>query len=427
MPKKKTMANNQELFHTLRKNYPQFHYLNFEFKIKENCVFMQFFFQANELVFTPKMTLNFGKYAQTMNRDEIQGLIFNIGLIELLSYWKAVCSQRIVIHNYLFDNAQQNWWKKLYYKGLGEFFYQNEIDCTYEDFVQFSFAEEAKPYSNLHFKKIKASQKAIVPIGGGKDSVVTLEELRTEKEVVPFIINPRNATLDCARVADFSTLHDIVILEREIDPYLLTCNKQGFLNGHTPFSAMLAFYTLLVSYGTKIRSIALSNEASANEPTVPGTEVNHQYSKSLEFEEDFRDYILNSMNDCSCYYSYLRSFSELQIAEKFSQYPQYFPVFRSCNAGSKGDKWCCNCPKCLFTYIILAPFIDKNTRLQIFGEDLLNKPEMETFFNQLIGKETTKPFECVGTVEEVASALKMLNRQKEKNFLLDIFITDYTN
>ena len=404
------MTNNQASFHSLRKKYPEFHYLNYEFEVKENEVFMQFFFQTNELYFSPKMRLKLGKYAQSMDKNEIQGLVFNIGLIELISYWKATCSPQVVIHNYDLNEVRQNWWKKLYFKGLGEFFYQNGIKTNREDFLHFSFTKETKPYTDLCFKEIETSQKVIVPIGGGKDSIVTLEELRKKNEVIPFIINPRGATLDCVRVAGFKELNDIVILEREIDENLIICNKQGFLNGHTPFSAMLAFYTLLVSYVTQAREIALSNEASANEATVLGTDVNHQYSKSLEFEEDFRQYVRDFMGNCAHYYSYLRSFSELQIAEKFAQYPQYFSVFRSCNAGSKENKWCCNCPKCLFAYIILAPFLEKDTLLQIFGEDLLNKPEMEHFLNQLTGKEATKPFECVGTVEEVLTALKMIGR-----------------
>ena len=403
------MTNNQELFHTLRKKYTHFHFLNFDFEVTENCIKMQFFYQTNELVFAPKMTLKLGKYAQKMDKNELKGLIFNIGLIELVSYWKATCSPQIIIHDYILTKIQQGWWKKLYYKGLGEFFYQNGIECSFDDFVQFSFAEKAKPYSKLHFRKIENSPKVIVPIGGGKDSVVTLEELKVKREVIPFIINPRGATLDCARVAGFNNLNEIVILDREIDQNLLTCNKQGFLNGHTPFSAMLAFYTLLVSYGTNTREIALSNEASANEATVLGTEINHQYSKSFEFERDFQRYVLKSMNNCAFYYSHLRKFSELKIAKKFARYPQYFSVFRSCNAGSKENKWCCNCPKCLFAYIILAPFIDKQTLLQIFGEDLLNKPEMKHYLNQLTGKEATKPFECVGTVKEVNAALKKLD------------------
>jgi len=411
----------KEQFFILRKKYPQFHYLNFEFEVKGDCIIMQFFFQANELVFSPKMSLKFGRYAQQMNIDEIEGIIFNIGLIELVSYWKATCSPQIVIHNYTLDKAQQKWWRKLYYKGLSEFFYQNEIDCKRNNFVRFSFAADVKPYIDLKFSSLKKDIRKIVPIGGGKDSVVTLEELRKKSVVIPFIINPRGATLDCARVAGFNSINDIVILEREIDAKLLYCNEQGYLNGHTPFSAMLAFYTLLVSYGTGVRDIALSNEASANEPTVLGTEVNHQYSKSEEFERDFQKYLLKYMNDCAYYYSALRNLSELQIAEKFAQHPQYFSVFRSCNVGSKENRWCCNCPKCLFAYIILAPFIDKNRRLEIFGEDLLNKKEMKLYFYQLIGKQVTKPFECVGTVEEVVTALRMLDIDNESSFLLNEF------
>jgi len=415
------MADNQQLFHSLRDKYAHFHYLNYEFEVNDNSIFIQFFFKTNELVFSPKMTLKLGKNAQKMSKNELEGIVFNIGLIELVSYWKATCSPNIVINNYILDEKQQNWWKKLYFKGLGEFFYQNCIDCLLDDFVQFSFAENAIPYSGLNFRKIETSNKVIVPIGGGKDSVVTLEELKKKNEVIPFIINPRGATMDCARVAGFNNFDEIVVLEREIDKNLLTCNEQGFLNGHTPFSAMLAFYTLLVSSGTGTHDIALSNEASANEATVLGTDVNHQYSKSLEFERDFQQYVKDFMGSCAHYYSYLRNYSELQIAEKFTQYSQYFFVFRSCNTGSKENKWCCNCPKCLFAYIILAPFIDKKTRLQIFGEDLLNKPEIEHYFNQLTGKEDTKPFECVGTVEEVVAALKMLDVEKERSYLIDIF------
>ena len=194
---------------------------------------------------------------------------------------------------------------------------------------------------------------------------------------------------------------------------------EGFLNGHTPFSAMLSFYSLLVSYGTNTREVALSNESSANEPTIPGTKINHQYSKTLEYEEDFRYYVKTFLNDSNHYYSYLRPYTELQIAEMFAQHPQYFPVFKSCNAGSKENKWCCNCSKCLFAYIILSPFIDNDTMVSIFGEDLLDKPEMEQYFDELRGVAPNKPFECVGTIDEVNKALEMIreSRRDKKPFL----------
>ena len=102
----------------------------------------------------------------------------------------------------------------------------------------------------------------------------------------------------------------------------------------------------------------------------------------------------------------------------FARYPQYFPVFKSCNAGSKEDKWCCNCSKCLFAYIILSPFIDDDTMIGIFGEDLLEKAGLQRYFDELCGIAPNKPFECVGTVDEVNKALRMIRESRKGKLLM---------
>ena len=411
---------NQTVFENLRQRYPQFTYEKYSFEISGNQINMQFFFRiGDEIRFSPKMKLEPGKYGLNISKqEEIDGLVFHIGLIELISYWKCTCSPSVLVSSRKLTPNQQDWWKKLYWKGLGEFFYQNGITSSIDDFLNFEFEENAKPIEDFTYRKVDNTSAVIVPIGGGKDSVVTLEHLRKKQQIVPFIINPRGATLECARIAGFPNQEDIVILRRQIDPKLLELNKNGFLNGHTPFSAMLAFHSLLASAAVNVRDIALSNESSANEPTIPGTEINHQYSKSLEFEEDFRTYVRENMADCSHYFSYLRPYCELQIAEFFAQYPAYFPVFKSCNAGSKTDIWCCNCPKCLFAYIILSPFIPDDTMISIFGEDLLNKPSLLQYFDELSGIADVKPFECVGTVDEVNKALTMISESRKDKFLV---------
>jgi hypothetical protein len=219
-------------------------------------------------------------------------------------------------------------------------------------------------------------------------------------------MNPRGATVNCIQAAGY-TLDDALVIHRTIHPRLLELNAQGCLNGHTPFSAMLAFYTLLAAQLSGIPNIALSNESSANESTVVGTNVNHQYSKSLEFENDFRQYVAQYISPSFNYFSFLRPLSELQIAMLFSRYEKYFDVFRSCNVGSKQDIWCGQCPKCLFAYIILSPFIPPQRLNAIFGKCMLDDPDMRLYFDQLTGHAETKPFECVGTISEVHSALSM--------------------
>ena len=269
------------------------------------------------------------------------------------------------------------------------------------------------------------TKQFIVPIGGGKDSVVTLELLDEISNIRPFIMNPRGATLECARVAGYGN-DEFIEVNRRIDPLLLELNANGFLNGHTPFSAMLAFYSLLVSAISGHRHIALSNESSANEPTVAGTDINHQYSKSFAFESDFRSYVKEYISGDFNYFSFLRPLNELQIARLFSRQEKYFPVFKSCNAGSKTDVWCCNCPKCLFAFTILSPFIPMNELTRIFGKNIFELPQMLTFLKELTGIAEVKPFECVGTIDEVNVALQLVIAQSNEK-KLPLLLEYYSN
>ena len=332
--------------------------------------------------------------------DELEFLAFQIGMTELVSYWKIACPKKVVIKPFALTESQIKFWKKLYYNGLGEFLYLNGITVSEAELMHIESA------GNVPFASVgtKLEEKVLVPIGGGKDSVVTLECLRNEMPVIPMIVNPRGATLNCVKVAGYEE-NDFIVINRTLDPTMLKLNAEGYLNGHTPFSALLAFISVLVAFGSHSKYIALSNENSANESTVPGTNINHQYSKSIEFERDFRNYVAENLNGEVQYFSFLRPLSELQIAQLFAQYEAYHPVFRSCNVGSKTDSWCGHCPKCLFTWIILSPFLSREKLTAVFGKDLMADESLRPILEELNGTAPVKPFECVGTVEEVRACL----------------------
>lgn len=339
---------------------------------------------------------------ESIPKDILDVLVFNIGMIELVSYWKIACPKKVIVKPYQLDDEQIKWWKRLYFNGLGEFFYLNGIRCDFDDFMTIESDSARASFgcgNEFHF-----DERTLVPVGGGKDSVVTLEALRKKMDVIPLIINPRGATIGCVNAAGFHESNSVVI-NRTLDPVMLEMNKQGYLNGHTPFSAMLAFYTVLLGFATKSKYIALSNESSANEPTVPDTEINHQYSKSVAFENDFRWYINKYVNADIQYFSFLRPLNELQIARLFSKARDYHFVFRSCNVGSKTDSWCGHCPKCLFTWLALSPFLKRTELTRIFGKDLLKDNKLAQTLEQLDGTAEVKPFECVGTVGEVAACV----------------------
>ncbi len=402
-------------FRKFRQEYPFFIYEGFDVSSDAKGIQVEYHFNlADKIRFNPGFTLPlkpFMKQKPTesfVHSPEIQDLLFHIGLIEVISYWKAACPPLLIIKDRKLSVGQVSFWKKVYYQGLGEFFYTNGIEADPDQFINI---ESTGTGFTPH--QFNLSESVLLPVGGGKDSIVSLELLRNEYDLRPFILNPRGASLETCFKAGFSN-NMIAEINRRLDPRLLELNEQGFLNGHTPFSALLAFYTLLTAAFTGNRHIALSNESSANEPTVPGTNINHQYSKSLDFEKDFRDYVREYISADFNYFSFLRPLSELQIAMLFARNVKYYPIFKSCNAGSKTDSWCCNCPKCLFAWIILSPFIPLNELVLIFGKNLYEEPGMIRYLKELTGIDEVKPFECVGTLDEVNAALQLFIRQHSR-------------
>jgi hypothetical protein len=419
---------NFQKFSKLRKDFPFFVYEGFEYQISEDSLEVVFHFSiSKQYFFHPTISLK--KNSQIdyhrIPKKQLNLLLFHIGMVEVISYWKTTCSPLIVIRNYHFTKEQEEWWKKLFYNGLSEFFYLNDIRVNQADIVDFRYETDRKTEA---FSQVFDEQQVIVPVGGGKDSVVTIEHLKKHKKVFPLILNPRPASIATVEVSAVP-IDRLIIIERSIDPELLKMNQAGFLNGHTPFSALLAFITLLSGSLSGIKNVALSNESSANEPTHLETNANHQYSKSYEFEKDFREYVQRYIVKDFNYFSFLRPLSEYQIAMLFAKQKQHFHTFKSCNVGSKKDIWCGKCSKCLFTYIILSPFVKASELQNIFGSNLLNDKELYPIFKELTGNTEAKPFECVGTIDEVNLALQTTidNSQRPLPVLLEEYESTFLN
>lgn len=397
--------DNAGKYRELREMHKEFIYHGYD--IADDGIF--FHFSIDDYHFYPSWKTESGLLKNVT--PFLEYIIFNLGMAELVSYWKCACPPVVKVKCGSLDEKQCLWWKKLYFNGLGEFFYRNNIDADFDSFMQIVPDDNSK-------RKYSCEREAdgyLVAVGGGKDSVVSLELLRKyHDETLCYIINPRGATVECAKVAGFDE-SKIVGPRRTIDRALLERNADGYLNGHTPFSAVVAFSAYLFAYLYGKKYIVLSNESSANETYVSGRQVNHQYSKSTEFERDFRSYVTDYLDDSIQYFSLLRPWSEWQIAKKFVTYPQYFPVFQSCNLGSKTDTWCADCAKCLYVYILLSAFLDDETLVKIFGKNMLDCEKYEDMFDGLVLDGKDKPFECVGTKSEVRLSLYMaIKRRGEK-------------
>lgn len=396
----------------LREKYPTFKYHDFVIIEGDNQLKIVYHFEIVGLAhFRPYWIFPKPSHKTYQNAILIKKCAMDLGMVELISYWKLTCSPSVEIMAGYLNEEQCRFFKNVYFHGLGEFFHINQIKLNKDDFLSLKVFGKSYEGDELYIHPTGN----LIPIGGGKDSVVTLSLLKDEDNMT-YIINQIKSAMACNEVAGYSK--QLISPKRVLDSKLLELNKEGYLNGHTPFSAIVAFSSFLAAILFERKYICLSNEASANESTIKGESINHQYSKTFAFESDFDNYTRHYLTDKIHYFSFLRALSELQITRIFSTLTPYHSVFRSCNVKSKVGEWCGHCAKCLFVAVMLSAYLDDQLIQNIFKTDILNDMTLLSLLYELCGIHENKPFECVGTREEVNQAIQLAIERRERLPLL---------
>ncbi len=345
-------------------------------------------------------------------KEALDLCLHHLHLVAGVSYYKAAIPPEITIERKKqVSSLSASFLEKMYLQGLGEFAYQNKVNL--KERLKFPFDPKCQdmPHS------LALPRLTSVPIGGGKDSIVTTEILRKIGE--PMTLFSVGYPKAIQRVVEKSNCQHIRV-NRRLDPLLFELNEQGAYNGHVPISGIIAFILAASSVIYGFDRVAMSNERSANEGNLSyeGLEVNHQYSKSLAFERDVQEHFQRALLKNFEYFSFLRPLSELAIARLFSRFSSYHSTFTSCNKAfrihkERFDHWCLDCPKCRFVFLILTPFLEKKEILSIFGSNLLNQEDQSEGFAHLMGIDGHKPFECVGELEEVTAVFRYLSEHEE--------------
>lgn len=343
------------------------------------------------------------------NHPGLQQALMDLHVLCGVSYWKTCCPPEIdFVDRPTPDAEAAAWWTEIYTHGLGEFFYQNDLEPT----VRF-------PASSASADRVEAPRpvtldRVLMLIGGGKDSAVAREVLR-HADVDVTLLSLGSAPWIRRSAAAMGDPHRVI--GRKLDRQLFALNDEGAYNGHVPISAIIAGATRLVALIGGFEAVISANERSASYGNVAwrGMMVNHQWSKGLRFERRWQQHAAR-VRGGSGYFSLLRPLTELQIGACFARHERYFDHVTSCNANfrlrpqDEPARWCGRCPKCAFVFSILAPHLGDETLLRIFGDNFLAREENLPLLGELLGLEAHKPFECVGTPDEVAAALWALHR-----------------
>ena len=324
-----------------------------------------------------------------------------------VSYYKAHCAGALDLAATTLDDEAAAFLHEVYLHGLGEFAHVNGLDLA----PRLVFTATAA-HAKLAPLDAALHRRALVPVGGGKDSLVSVETLvHAGEPFALFAVNPKGPIAATLAAADAPAL----TVRRTLDPALFRLNAEGALNGHVPITAIVALAALLTAAWHGYDRVVLSNERSADVGNLDahGRAVNHQWSKSSEFEGRLRAELRRAVSAELDVFSLLRPLSELAIAERFARSLRWDAVFSSCNRNfhlegeGPAGRWCRDCPKCRFVFLALLPFLRRERLLAIFGGDLLDDPRQLEGFRELAGLAGHKPFECVGETEEAAAALAL--------------------
>jgi UDP-N-acetyl-alpha-D-muramoyl-L-alanyl-L-glutamate epimerase len=343
-------------------------------------------------------------------------------LLAGVSYYKTAAPPVISTGDLALTRREQSFLLDFYLQGLGEFAYRNGLDLS-------GLRIEAPELPPLAISSPQtpsapdAPRRALVPFGGGIDSIVTVELVRPSADIALFVVSRPGARFDAIERPAAVTGLPVVRAGREIDPQLLRSRELGFLNGHVPVTGIISAIAVLAATLEDRDAVVMSNEWSASVPTVQTDDhaVNHQYSKSEAFEAAFRG-VLAQTPGMPEYFSALRARTELWIADRFAHLTQYHSTFRSCNRAfhidpaRRLDHWCGQCDKCCFIDLILAPFLPAAELTHIFdGREPLNDPDLAGRFRALLGDaDLSKPFECVGEVNECRAAVLLAAERPDR-------------
>ncbi len=333
-------------------------------------------------------------------------------LVAGVSYYKAGVPPKIELADGPLDDATADLLDALYLHGLAEFAYRNGLDLR----GRISFPRGAASQSEA--RALGLPHRTLVPIGGGKDSLVAVEAIKSAGgEATAVWVGGSALIAACAERTGLPTLN----LQRELAPALFELNQRGAWNGHIPVTAVNSAILVVAAILYGFDSIAFANERSASAATLEydGQQVNHQWSKGYAFEQLLGEWLHTHVAADLDYCSLLRPYSELAITRAFARLTPYFDAFSSCNRNFRilgpkpADRWCGQCPKCHFVFLALAPFLPKPRLLTIFGRNLLDDESQAAGFDALLEYQDHKPFECVGEGAEARAAMYALSQRPE--------------
>jgi UDP-N-acetylmuramoylalanine--D-glutamate ligase len=392
-----------------------FTFTSYQFEPEKRRVVFEYkqeFNEGDSLIFSEEIILPENIDTKNIPSELLKKLLEALHFVIGISYYKFYCATKIK-HNYSISKFEASFWNTIYKNGLGEFYYRNKLDPNKSPKFSFDKNKKDKVFS------LQKNNRYLVALSGGKDSIVASELLKEQGIDITAIFTETGKQTNLVNQVANEMGVNLLKIQRSLDRQVFQKHQY---DGHIPISAVYAFLGIFYAVLYRYSYFVVANEYSSNFGNIryKGLEINHQWSKSSEFEDLFSEYLKKIVSEDVKYFSLLRPFYEIRIAELFSKHKKYFPYFSSCNKNfklikeEKNGLWCGECPKCVFAFTLLSAFLTKEELIKIFNKNLYQDENLLSSFKDILGLGKIKPFDCVGTFEE-SKASFVLGSEKFKN------------
>lgn len=349
-------------------------------------------------------------------------ILIGIAMAEIYRLCEISTPEIVKIDWYSCGEWESEWWNEDIYWYLQQKFYLEKWDWA--KMPRIKFKQNQNQLDNYSFPEINDTY--LLAVSGGKESTFAFEWMQQANLAMEvFTLHHAGGILGDQWVQKFPVFDYIktqtylweINTHPQEDP-ATHFNYQGVRNDPTITNAL--FIMMLIAEQQGHRFLVLANDKSSNESnaTYQGREVNHQSAKGAAYIERFNDFLerknlpFRYVSLCEESYS-IATVNELSLWNK-----KILNDLTSCNEAqwnTEDIRWCCNCPKCAFSYALIESVTDYSFAKQAVGKDLFSLTQLEDIWKRLYDPNTEKPFECVGEKRETLMALVKCKQQRLKN------------
>jgi hypothetical protein len=255
--------------------------------------------------------------------------------------------------------------------------------------------------------------------GGGKDSLIGMKLLeRAGLGYDAFIYShsaygrgdPQHRLVDrLVAHCHPRRVHRAWVLDDALDAPISAAYPELGINQIVAAETVSSYWTALpVVLQHGFTEVALGVTRSTDEHNLvwdkTGEQINYLWGMSAAAEQLLHEYVRRQLLTNVTMFHLLRPIYDVNVFSLLRRDLDAVPSTHSC---AQQKPWCCRCAKCVYVWMNYVAWLPPDVVAATFDVNLFDLSENRTILRKMLGLESYKPTDCIGTVGEARLAFAM--------------------